>query len=77
MSRDKRPRGRPPMPEGEAMDRQLTCRVRRSEEKAMKASAAAAGLSLAQWMRQVLLRAAGGGRSKGQKPPRPRPPKPS
>lgn len=49
------------------MDRQLTCRVRRSEEAAMKAAAAKAGLSLAQWMRQVLLRAAGGGRGKGGK----------
>lgn len=65
MSRDKRPRGRPPMPEGEAMDRQLTCRVRRSEEASMKAAAAKAGLSLAQWMRQVLLRAAGGNHGGG------------
>jgi predicted HicB family RNase H-like nuclease len=59
------------MPEGEAMDRQLTCRVRRSEEAAMKAAAAKAGLSLAQWMRQVLLRAAGGTRPRGLKPPKP------
>lgn len=67
MSRAKRPRGRPPMPEGEAMDRQFTCRVRRSEEASMKAAAAKSGLSLAQWMRQVLLRAAGTGRSNGGK----------
>ena len=41
------------------MDRQLTCRVRKSEESQMKAAAVAAGLTLAQWMRTVLLRAAG------------------
>lgn len=58
------------MPEGEAMDRQLTCRVRRSEEAAFRAAAAKAGIPLAQWMRQVLLRAAGGSRPKGSKPPR-------
>ena len=58
------------MPEGEAMDRQLTCRVRRSEEAAMKTAAAKAGLSLAQWMRRVLLRAAGGSKPKPGKPPK-------
>lgn len=55
------------MPEGDALDRQLTCRVRPSEEAALRAAAAKAGLPLAQWMRGVLLRAAGGGRGKGGK----------
>lgn len=52
------------------MDRQLTCRVRRSEEAAMKAAAGKVGLSLAQWMRRVLLKAAGGSKPKPGKPPK-------
>ena len=49
------------------MNRQLTCRVRKTEEARMKAAAVAAGLTLAQWMRTVLLRAAGGDRAKPKK----------
>ena len=41
----------PPKPEGEAMERQITCRVRPNEEAALKAAAKASGLTLAHWMR--------------------------
>lgn len=54
----KRSRGRQPLPKGEALDRQITCRVRATEEAEMKAAAEAKGLSLAAWMRQVLKGAA-------------------
>lgn len=54
----KRPRGRQPLPEGEALSKQITCRVRPTEEASMRAAAEAKGLSLAEWMRQVLMGAA-------------------
>lgn len=54
----KRKPGRPALPPDEAMSKQITCRVRPSEEAAMKAVAEARGLTLAEWMRQTLTAAA-------------------
>ena len=59
MSRHRHGLGRPKLPKGEAMSRQLTCRVRPTEEARMKAAADRAGLPLAEWMRRALLHAAG------------------
>lgn len=47
--------GRPKLPEGEAKDRMLVCRVRQSEEDAVRAAAAAEGKSVSEWMRETLV----------------------
>ena len=59
MSARNRGPGRPKMAEGEAMSRQLTCRVRPSEEARMRRAAEKAGVTFAEWMRRTLLTAAG------------------
>ena len=50
--------GRPPLPDGEARDRVLQCRLRTDELERLRAGAEADGLTLSDWMREQLLSAA-------------------
>lgn len=50
--------GRPKFPKGEALTQRVTTRFRPDEKAEVKAAADAAGLSVAEWLRQVALQAA-------------------
>lgn len=54
----KRPRGRPPLPNGVAREGRLYCRVSDSETAEIEAAAKKAEKSKSEWMREVLLTAA-------------------
>jgi len=54
----KRPRGRPPIPEEERASERLVARVRPDELASYQAASERAGLSLSEWVREVLGRAA-------------------
>lgn len=54
----RRPGGRPPLPQAERRDRLIAFRVRANEESRLRTAAKKAGLSLAEWLRLVTMRAA-------------------
>jgi uncharacterized protein (DUF1778 family) len=54
----KRPRGRPPLPNGVAREGRLYCRVSESETAEIEAAARAAKKSKSEWIREVVLAAA-------------------
>lgn len=59
--------GRPPLPDGEARDRVLQCRLRSDELERLRAGAEADGLTLSDWMREQLLSAAAKSLSRSKK----------
>ncbi len=56
--------GRPRFPKGEALSERITARVRPREKEEIQIAADAAGMSMAQWLREVALSAARRRRSK-------------
>jgi hypothetical protein len=50
--------GRPPLPEGDAKEGRLYCRLLESEVAEIEAAARKAGKSKSEWVRRVLLAAA-------------------
>lgn len=55
----KKPRGRPPLPEGVARHEKMMVRFRASDLAALKAAAGRAGKPVSTWAAEVLLAAAG------------------
>ncbi len=51
-------RGRPKLPDGEAMDEIITLRIRPGERKLFESIATAAGVSLSDWARSAMIDAA-------------------
>jgi len=65
MAKNRKRRGRPPLPEGAAKQGRLHCRLQQSEIEEVKAAAKVAELSNSEWIRQTLLAAARAGKKKG------------